>query len=415
MEAKSWQITGINFKDTSKGFDPVRLIRRKLRLPYSIIRQIEALPSGTPPSDPKGQNDVLRDALIASHVCIIPESRILEILRIATKLFIYGPAGQEPDTPPSTEAALDEWLKAANNAQRRGAREKVLSALRGMHQEIAVLPYTYHREIVRDLFIDNARKVYKGDQTYYELYVQIVDEEFRDHPATADIWLEPILRLSTFPMASSSSQSFRYTLTLSPVSYLSIPKTGLPVTGGAATFAVKCELVEFEVDAQSRKKIDRVSGNPVVKTMLKELYDTSKQSSGPGLYAVTGTLGIAPTTVPPAIELFTQVGDLKYEDFTDATFSFVWIRGRPLSRLVLTPRSRRWRQAVLTRRCRRRTTLNCQDRLRSFPASRTKSLIQPRKRRRILKAHANSPSHTSRTWSQWDRKRQRKAGSTAYG
>jgi hypothetical protein len=312
-ETRNWQITGINFGG----------------LPYDIIRQIEIIHFENTVADPK-QKDMLRDALIASHVCIIPESHILKILRIATKLFIYGPMGKEEDIPPETEAALEEWLKAPDSpAQtRRIARTKVLDNLLRMHHEIANLPYAFHREIVCDLFKSNANKIEKGDQSYYELYVQILDEEFRDHPNSAENYLDSILRLGIFPMISGG-KSFRYTLTFSPLPFLNLTKLKLPVNAGASTLEILCEIVEFELDSKGRKKIDRISGNAVVKNIVKpSVYDTSTQSGGPKQLAITGTFGIAPTTIPSKVELFSH-NDLKYEDFIDATFSFVWIQGTP--------------------------------------------------------------------------------------
>ena len=241
----------------------------------------------------------MRDALIASHVCIVPESRILQILRISTPLYIYGPSGEEKDTLPQTEPALDEWLKADSTQKKRDARDKVISYLTSMHNDLAALPLPFHREIVRDLFIDNANKVKKGDQTYYNLYVQILDEEFRDRPDNANDTLEPILRWGTFPMVSGGKLSFRYTLTLSPKFLMSLPKTGLPVSGGVSGLEVKCEQVEFEVDAQGKKKIDPISGNPIVKGPVKPpIYDTSKQS-GAGLFAVSGLTRDTARSGPP--------------------------------------------------------------------------------------------------------------------
>lgn len=330
FENKSWQITGINFEGAPyKGFDAVRLVKRKIRLPYDIIEQVGLQSASTTAVGTPSSGDILRQALIAAHICVVPESHLLKILRMGTKLFIYGPAGQEADTPPETEKGLNDWLKATTPATRRLARTAVLSTLNAMHVEIARLPFAYHRESVRDLFIDNARKIFKGEETYYDLYVQILDEEFREHPASAVSFLQPTLRWGTFPTVSNDSQSFRYTITLLPVPYLDLPKTGLPINGTMALFNVKCEKVEFELDKDNHKKIDPISGNPVVKKVVEMLYDSEKQTSSMQLVAVTGAFGISPTNVPAAVELFSLNGDLKYEHFRNATFSFVWIQGTP--------------------------------------------------------------------------------------
>ena len=113
------------------------------------------------------------------------------------------------------------------------------------------------------------KKVYKGDLTYYDLYVQLLDEEARYYPGSADKALYPILRWDTFPMVADGSRVNRYTVTFSPVPFLSVPKTGLPISGALASLDVKCEQVEFELDApKGSKKIDFASGNPSVKKTL---------------------------------------------------------------------------------------------------------------------------------------------------
>lgn len=332
----TWAITGINFSgEARRGFDPVRLVRRKLRLPYEIIKRVEVVPFGSTTAEgAQRKRDMLQEMLIASHISILPESYVLSLLRRTTKLYLEGPFGRQSDQPPATEGALDRWLAAKDKFARRIARDSVIRVLRGMAKDINNLHYAYHREMVRDLFVTNTRLTKKSGRSYYELYVQILDEELSDRGEQAENYLGPIFEMGAFPMISKNNQSFRYTLTFTPVPLLALRDyaKALPVNAGVAVLDVKRELVEFELDEEGRKKIDAISGNPVVKQVVESHrgYDTAKGGAAPvKLYTVGGAFGILPTTVPAHAELYTHVGDIKYEDFADGEYSFVWIQGMP--------------------------------------------------------------------------------------